>query len=54
LALEEAKKISLAARTGWDIYEIERQFLDFSKKKPVENVDAAFLGFVRKKVSSKA
>ena len=52
--LEEAKKISLAAGTGWDIYAIEQQFYDYMNKKgsPL-NLENAFLGFVRKKVEKK-
>jgi len=49
---EAAKKIALKSGTGWDIYAIEQQFYDFIKKKGnPENLDSAFLGFVRKKVS---
>lgn len=51
LILEEAKKIVLKSDTGWDLYAIEQQFYDYTNKKGgADNLDAAFLGFVRKKV----
>ena len=50
-ALENAKKIVFMANTGWDIYAIEQQFYDFMKRKgEPDNVDGAFIGFVKKKV----
>jgi Plasmid encoded RepA protein len=49
--MEKAKEIGLKAGTGWDIYAIEQQFYEYIKKKGIpEKFDAAFLGFVRKKV----
>lgn len=50
-ALEKAKTLAVLARTGWDIYTIEQQFYDYAKKKgPPDNIDGAFIGFVKKKV----
>ena len=51
-ALEKAKVLVMAARTGWDIYAIEQQFYDFiTKKGAPSSVDGAFIGFVKKKVA---
>jgi len=53
--LENAKKIVLKAGTGWDINLIEKQFNEYSKKKGYpKNIDAAFIGFVKKKILKKA
>ena len=50
-ALETAKRLSFMANTGWDVYVIEEQFYRFMKTKGLpDNVDAAFIGFVKKKV----
>jgi len=50
---DKAKKITLAAGTGWDIYVIEQQFYEFIKKKgQPESFEGAFLGFVKKKVAT--
>ena len=50
--IEKAKQYCLDSRTGWDIYEIEQQFYDFMKRKgEPDNVDGAFIGFVKKKVA---
>jgi len=52
-ALEKAKAIVVNARTGWDLYVIEQQFYDFvATKEPPKNLEAAFLGFVKKKVAN--
>lgn len=49
--LERAKAIAIAAETGWDIYAIEQEFYGYIKTKGApKKFDAAFLGFVRKKV----
>ena len=49
--LEQAKKLVLQANTGWDLYSIEKQFYAFIKTKEApENLDGAFIGFVKKKV----
>jgi len=49
---EKAKQIALEAGTGWDIYAIEQQYHEYSKKKgQPENPEGAFLGFVKKKVA---
>lgn len=55
LALEEAKGITLESRTGWDIYAIQRDFLEFAEQKGegLRNPDKAFIGFVKKKVQTK-
>lgn len=53
--LEKAKEIVLKAKTGWDLYAIEQQFHDYLEKAGTpDNLEAAFLGFVRKKVSKLA
>lgn len=50
-AIETAKSLVFMANTGWDIYVIEEQFYRFMKSKGMpENIDAAFIGFVKKKV----
>lgn len=52
VALEKAKTLALLARTGWDIYAIEEQFYEYSQKKgEPDNIDSAFIGFVKKKVA---
>lgn len=52
--MEKANKIVIKAGTGWDTYAIEKQFYEYMKKvgQP-DNLDAAFLGFVKKKVVNK-
>lgn len=53
-AFEKAKEITLSAKTGWDIYAIEQQFYEYMKKVGApKNLDAAFIGFVKKKVADK-
>lgn len=50
---EEAKKIVLKAGTGWDLYVIEQQFYEYTTKKGLpENLEKAFLGFVKNKVAN--
>ena len=50
--LEKAKKMTIEARTGWDFYVIEQQFYDFIKTKGApDNLDGAFIGFVKKKIA---
>lgn len=50
---EKAKKIAIEAGNRWDIYAIEAQFYEYIKKKGrPENLEGAFLGFVRKKVAT--
>ena len=50
-ALEKAKILSHSANTGWDIYVIEQQFYSFMKSKGTpDNIDGAFIGFVKKKI----
>jgi plasmid replication initiation protein len=54
-ALEKAKKRAIEAGTGWDIYAIEEQFYAYTKKAGFpKNLDAAFIGFAKKKVLNKA
>lgn len=53
--LESAKEMVIKAGTGWDIYVIEKQFYEYSKTKgSPKNIDAAFIGFVKKKILNKA
>ena len=48
---EKAKEIVRKAGNRWDIYAIEQQFCEFIKKKgQPENLEGAFLGFVKQKV----
>lgn len=51
-ALETAKTLAIEAKTGWDIYAIEKEFVEFAlkKKETLNDVDKAFIGFVRNKV----
>ncbi len=50
--LEKAKELILNTNTGWDLYAIEEQFYAYVKKAGMpKNVDAAFLGFLKKKIS---
>ena len=52
-ALEAAKKLAIAAGTGWDIYYIKEQFLEIIEKKGVpDNIDGAFIGLVKKKIKT--
>ena len=54
ITIEKAKQIIMTAGTGWDIYVIEQQFNEFTRKKGTpDNLEAAFLGFVRKKVTKR-
>lgn len=54
-SLYTAKKLALSAGTGWDVSVIEQQFYGFieAKGKP-DNIDAAFIGFVKKKIEQPA
>lgn len=53
--IEKTKKMTLDAKTGWDFYAIEKQFYDYINKKGLpENIDAAFIGFVKIKIKQKA
>ena len=50
-AIELAKNLVSISHTGWDVYVIEEQFYSFMKTKGVpDNIDGAFIGFVKKKV----
>lgn len=50
--LEIAKKLVIEAGTGWDIYAIEEQFYSYIKKAGApKNLNSAFIGFVKKKIS---
>ena len=50
--LEKAKDMTLKAQTGWDFYVIEQQFYDIIKTKGApDNLDGAFIGFVKKKIA---
>jgi len=47
---EKAKKIIVEAGTRLDIYAIEQEFLEYTKRKGApDNFEGAFLGFVKKK-----
>lgn len=49
--MDKARLITIEAETGWDFYAIHRQFCELIAKNPPDNVDGAFIGFVRKKVA---
>lgn len=50
-SIETAKQLAILANTGWDVYAIEQQFYSFMKSKGIpDNIDAAFIGFVKKKI----
>ena len=50
-SLELAKNLVSLSKTGWDVYVIEEEFYSFMKTKGVpDNIDGAFIGFVKKKV----
>ncbi|MEM7757942.1 MAG: replication initiation protein [Cyanobacteria bacterium P01_A01_bin.40] len=52
--LEKARDIVYQSGTGWDIYAIEKEFIEYSRAKgKPHNINAAFLGFVRKKVENR-
>lgn len=51
-ALERAQELNVQLRGGLDIYAVEQQFYDYAKTKgKPKNIDAAFIGFVKKKCS---
>ncbi len=48
-----AKELAIDAGTGWDVYAIQGQFLAYARNKgKPEDIDAAFIGFVKKKIST--
>ncbi len=51
-ALEIAKTLTLEVGTGWDIYAIHQDFIEYTTQKgePLNNPDKAFIGFVKKKI----
>jgi len=50
--LEKAKELTLKSQTGWDFYVIEEQFYNFIKTKGIpDNLDGAFIGFVKNKIA---
>jgi len=50
---EKAQQIVQNSGNRWDIYAIEQQFYDYMRKKgEPNNLSGAFLGFVKKKVST--
>ena len=50
-SIETAKQLVVFANTGWDVYVIEEQFYSFMKSKGMpDNIDGAFIGFVKKKI----
>jgi len=53
--IEKATWLAEGAGTGWDINELEKQFRDYSQKKGApNNLENAFLGFVKKKIADPA
>lgn len=51
--IEKGKQIASQSGNGWDIYAIVEQFKTFAQQKGLpDNVNGAFLGFVKKKVSN--
>lgn len=51
--LEEAKKLIVIAGSKWDLYALVDQFHAFIDKKGFpQNIELAFLGFVRKKIKT--
>ena len=49
--LEKVKKIASESQTGWDLISIEKQFYEYIRKYGYpKNIDAAFIGFTKKKV----
>jgi hypothetical protein len=54
-AIETAKVLVLAARSGWDIYALEQDFYDYAAKKgSPKYLDRAFIGFVRRKLGKQS
>jgi len=50
---EKANQIVRDSGNRWDIYAIEQQFYEYMRKKGMpENIEGAFIGFVKKKVST--
>ena len=50
--LDKAKELTVRAGTGWDFYVLQEQFFDFVKRKgEPDNMEGAFLGFIKKKIS---
>lgn len=51
-ALESAKNLVFQSGTGWDVYAIQNDFNKFSAQKgeKLNNVDGAFIGFVKNKI----
>lgn len=50
--LEQAYMIVAKARTGWDLHVLVNEYVHYIQKKGApEKLDAAFLGFIRKKVT---
>lgn len=50
--LEKARELVLEARTGWDIYVLQEEFIEFNRNNPnIKNADGLFIGFVKKKIA---
>jgi len=50
--LEKAKWMAEGADTGWDVEELEQQFWEYAKKKgKPKDIENAFIGFVKKKIT---
>ena len=53
--IEQAKQIATEANTHWDIYAIIEQFKAYARQKGMpDNINGAFLGFVKKKITNVA
>ena len=50
--LDKAKELTVKAGTGWDFYVLQEQFFEFVKRKgEPDNLEGAFLGFIKKKIA---
>lgn len=51
--IERGKQIASQSGNGWDIYAIIEQFKEYALKKGMpDNIEGAFLGFVKKKMAN--
>ena len=50
--IERAKKIVREAGTGWDYYAIETEFRETLRTFKPDNIDGAFIGFVKHKAKT--
>ena len=50
--IEKAKQMTLGARTGWDFYALQDEFIELNKNRTdIENIDGLFIGFIKKKIT---